>query len=80
MPEMVEVNDASARFVCAVDREDSAEVTEASSESMVLVDALEDSSLESRSSAEVTWACAAATCSDSAVVSTVARTSPAVTV
>ena len=38
MPEIVEVNEASLRLVCAVDSEDSADVTEASSESMVLVD------------------------------------------
>ena len=39
VPEMVEVKDASLRLVCAVDNEDSAEVTEASSESIELVDA-----------------------------------------
>ena len=53
MPEIVEVNEASLRLVCAVDSEDSADVTDASSESMVLVAALDDSSLSRRSSADV---------------------------
>ena len=34
VPEMVEVSDASFRFVCAVESEDSAEVTDASSVSI----------------------------------------------
>ena len=80
MPEIVEVNDASLRFVCAVDNEDSADVTDASSESMVLVAAPDDSSLSSRSSAAVSCAWAAVTWSERAVVSTVASTWPAVTV
>ena len=42
---MVEVSEASLRFVCAVESDDSADVTDASSESIWLVDALEASSL-----------------------------------
>ena len=80
MPEIVEVNDASLRLVCAVDNDDSADVTDASSESIELVDAPDASSLESRSSAAVSCAWAAVTSSDSALVSTVANTCPAVTV
>ncbi len=47
------------RLVWAVDSEDSAEVTDASSESIWLVDAPEASSLARRSWAAVSWACAA---------------------
>ena len=39
VPAIVEVSDASFRFVCAVDSDDSAEVTDAWSESIVLVEA-----------------------------------------
>ncbi len=77
---MVEVSEASFRLVCAVETEDSAEVTEAWSLSIWLVEAPDASSLESRSWAEVSCAWAAFTSSESAVVSTVARTWPAVTV
>ena len=80
VPAIVEVSDASFRFVSAVETEDSAEVTEAWSESSVLWDALAAWSLARRSWADVSWACAALNCSESAVVSTVANTSPAVTV
>ncbi len=80
VPAIVEVSDASSRFVCAVETEDSAEVTEAWSESSVLWDALAAWSLASRSWADVSCACAALNCSESAVVSTVANTAPAVTV
>ena len=79
VPEMVEVREASLRLVCAVDSEDSADVTDASSESTAGA-APDASSLESRSSAAVSWAWAAVTSSDRAVVSTVASTCPAVTV
>ena len=61
MPEMVEVSEASLRLVCAVESEDSAEVTDASSVSIWLVAAPSASSLDSRSSAAVNWACAALT-------------------
>ncbi len=80
VPAMVDVSEASFRLVCAVESEDSAEVTDAWSESIVLWDGLvAASSLERRSSAEVSCACAALTSSESAVVSTVASTCPAVT-
>ncbi len=80
VPAMVEVSEASVRFVCAVVSEDSAEVTAASSESMVVVDEPEAWSLERRSSAAASCAWAAARSACSAVGSTVARTCPAVTV
>ena len=80
VPAMVEVSDASLRFVCAVESDDSADVTDDSSESIWLVDALESSSLASLSCADVNCAWAAFRSSFSAVVSTVARTCPAVTV
>ena len=80
MPEMVEVSEASLRFVWALESDDSAEVTEASSVSIVLVEALAASSVERRSSAEVSCAWAALTSSERAVVPTVASTWPAVTV
>src|ERR1700722_4756304 len=79
-PEIVEVKDPSLRLVCAVDKDDSADVTDASSESIELVDAPDASSLERRSSAEVSWAWAAVTSSERAEVSTVASTCPAATV
>ncbi len=77
---MVDVKEASARFVCAVEREDSADVTEASSESSDDAAAPDASSLARRSSAAVTWAWAALTSSAKAVVDTVASACPAVTV
>src|SRR3984957_9285079 len=80
VPEMVEVKDAPFRLVCAVDKEDSADVPDASSESIELVEAPDASSLPRRSSAAVSCAWAAVTSSDRAVVSTVASTCPAVTV
>src|SRR5581483_7484449 len=80
VPEMVEVRDASARLVCAVEREDSADVTAASSESICVAAAPESRSLVSRSSAEATCALAASRSAWSAVVSMVARTCPGVTV
>ena len=46
VPAMVEVSEASFRLVCAVESEDSADVTEASSESIWLVEALAASSLD----------------------------------
>ena len=57
-----------SRLVCAVESDDSAEVTEAWSESIWLVDAPDASSLASRSSADVSCAWAALTSSDRAVV------------
>ena len=69
MPEIVEVSEASFRLVCAVESDDSAEVTEAWSESIWLVDALGRLVARKRSSAEVSCACAALTSSESAVVS-----------
>ncbi len=52
VPAIVEVSEASLRLVCAVESEDSAEVTDASSVSIVLVEALDASSLASLSSAD----------------------------
>ena len=79
VPEMVEVNDASARLVWAVLSEDSAEVTDASSESISVVEPPSASSLDRRACAAATLASAASTSALSAVVPTVARTCPAVT-
>ena len=73
MPAMVDVNDASFRFVCAVERDDSADVTDDWSESIWLVDAPFASSLAKRSLAAVNCAWAAFTCSVKAVVSMVAK-------
>ena len=73
-PRWFEVSEASFRFVWAVESDDSADVTEAWSVSSVLCDAPAAWSLESRSWAEVSCACAALTSSESAVVSTVAST------
>ena len=54
VPAMVDVSEASFRLVWAVESDDSADVTDASSESIVLWDGLvAASSLERRSSAEV---------------------------
>ena len=59
VPAMVDVSEASSRLVCAVESDDSAEVTEAWSESIWLVEAPEASSLARRSWAESSCACAA---------------------
>ena len=80
VPAMVDVSAASLSAVWALESDDSAEVTAAWSESIVVVAALEASSAARRASAEDSWACAALTSSESAVVFTVASTSPAVTV
>ncbi len=80
VPAMVEVSEASLRLVWAVESEDSAEVIDASSVSIWLAAAPAASSLASRSSAAVNWACAALTSSERAVVPTLARICPAVTV
>ena len=80
VPEMVDVKDASFSAVCALVSDDSAEVTEAWSESTCVALAPDASSLARRASAESSWAWSAFRSSDSAVVSTVASTSPAVTV
>ena len=77
---MVDVSEASFSAVWAFDSDDSAEVTAAWSESSWVVLALEAWSAASRASAEASWAWAALTSSESAVVSTVASTWPAVTV
>ena len=61
MPAMVEVRLASARLVCAVVRLVCAVVTEALSESIWLVVALLDWSVDSLSCAEVSEACADST-------------------
>ncbi len=74
------MSEASFRLVCAVETDDSAEVTEAWSLSSWLVDASDDSSLESLSWADVSCSCAAFKSSESAVVATVAKTCPALTV
>ena len=81
VPAIVDVSEASLRLVCAVDREDSADVTDASSESIGLVDALGrlvarqpvlgGGELGLGRSRRPPWR---------AVVSTVASTCPAVTV
>ncbi len=76
---MVEVNEASARLVWAVLNDDSAEVTEASSESICVVEPPAASSAESRACAAARFAWAASTSEVRAVVPTVARTCPAVT-
>ena len=57
VPEMVEVNEASARLVWAVVNDDSAEVTEASSESISVVEPPAASSAESRACAAARLAC-----------------------
>ena len=79
VPEMVDVNDASARLVWAVVSDDSAEVTDASSESISVVEPPAASSLERRACAALRFAWAASTSEVSAVVPTVATTCPAVT-
>ncbi len=68
VPEIVDVSEASARSVCADERADSADVTDASSESIWVVSAPAASSLDNRAWADASCACAELTSAWRAVV------------